>query len=145
GYVGTLHNQSHYVIVINAHDVELPQIQESDALSHDGAILKCQTLLTKQREDRKNMMMAYKDEMEKKQMSGRIIVKEGTPGETIVKYARDEDVDIIIIGCGTNKGRSTMEYVTQHANCPVTRVPPKQAIQKDGALSNLVKQTITGI
>ena len=61
---------------------------------------------------------------------GKLVVKEGLPGEVIVQEAAEHGADLIVVGTHRGVGGltrmligSTARYVTQHASCPVLVVP----------------------
>lgn len=60
----------------------------------------------------------------------RLLRDNGTPGEVIVKHAKKEKADYIVMGCrGLGKIRRTLlgsvsDYVVHHADIPVIVVPP---------------------
>lgn len=64
-------------------------------------------------------------------MSCRLMHAGGNPGEIIMKFAKDENANMIIIGSrGMGIIRRTFlgsvsDHVVHHANVPVIVVPPK--------------------
>ena len=65
-------------------------------------------------------------------------VEEGDPEETILEYASEEDVDLIVVGSHGKTGLSrvllgnTTEEIVRNADRPVTTVPPRDVDESSG-------------
>ncbi len=80
-------------------------------------------------------LSAYLPQAEARGLEADIVIRHGTPGDEIVELAREENIDLIIIGTRGRTGLSSIllgsvaQRVAQYAPCPVlvARRPDSEA------------------
>ncbi|XP_068747532.1 universal stress protein Slr1101-like [Montipora capricornis] len=125
------------LIVIHSHELHPP------ALPHAMATEEWKKEVLKHEEYIKNLEEKYKKKCEDMEVSAKIIVQGGHPGEHVCKTAKKENADMIVVGCrgmGTVRRTilgSTSDYIIHHAHRPVVVVPKvKKQCEQSGDEEN---------
>ncbi|WP_085506848.1 universal stress protein [Thalassobacillus devorans] len=105
----------------NAH-ITVIYVVDGDTSKHDVLAEGNQATIDMKRLER---LKPIEERLEKANVNYEVVLKRGEPGPTIVKYANEEDIDIVIIG---SRGLNTLQEmvlgsvshkVAKRAECPV--------------------------
>jgi nucleotide-binding universal stress UspA family protein len=73
-----------------------------------------------------------------------MMMDDGNPGEVILGLAREQSIDLIVVGTSSRAGLgklfvgSVAEQIIREAPCPVLTIGPQAAIERAGAIRNIL-------
>ncbi|KAI0211247.1 Usp domain-containing protein [Lamellibrachia satsuma] len=120
-YLDHIHRERSYLVLINC--VELPSLYSYQEVYTPSAMW--QTTLRREAEQAQQLEEKYVNKLKCHNIAGRYVIRDGKPGEGIVKMSKECDADMIVVGTrGLGKVRRTLlgsvsSYVIHHAHVPV--------------------------
>ncbi|KAM7430276.1 hypothetical protein ABFA07_018981 [Porites harrisoni] len=122
-YKDQVYRKGDKLVVVHSHELHPP------ALPHAMATEEWKKEVQKHEQYIKDLEEKYKAKCEAMEVSAKIIIQGGNPGEHVCKIAEKEHATLIVCGSrgmGTVRRTilgSTSDYIIHHAHCPCLVVP----------------------
>lgn len=126
-YLDNIHRDGSYLVLINC--IELPCLYSYQEVYTPPAMW--QTALRREADKTQQLEEKYVNKLKFHNIAGRYVIRDGKPGEGIVKLSKECDADMIVVGTrGLGKVRRTIigsvsSYVIHHAHVPVIVCRPR--------------------
>lgn len=111
--------------VVLLHCYSYPELLSDEFLVHGIAESYIQKIKENIENNSQKFLQEIKDKFSEKQVNVSIELREGSPGKSIISFAEEQNIDLIVIGSrhmGTLKRlvfTSTSSYVLHHSKIPV--------------------------